>query len=166
MYLADFSTDWLTCLLTDWPTDWLTYLLTPSDKHNSRTAWARDLISSLINVASSWDLSFHQPQQLQCLHHGTTFIPLWSPILSSQSRKVTICGRHLMASVRGIQLACCVMSSTLRKLKHYGSHVSKYGAHVSQVHILSIFSLMARWIAEICTFYVVLCLYCCVKDRA
>ena len=30
-------------------TDLLTYLLMPSDKHNSRTARARDLISSLIN---------------------------------------------------------------------------------------------------------------------
>jgi len=45
--LADFS-------------DRLTYLLMPSDKHNSRTAWARDLISSLINVASSRDVPFHE----------------------------------------------------------------------------------------------------------
>jgi len=36
----------------------------PSDKHNSRTAWARDLISSLINVASFQDVPFHQ--WLQC----------------------------------------------------------------------------------------------------
>ena len=36
-----------------------------------------------------------QLQQLQCLHHGATFLPLWSSILSSQLRKVTICGRHV-----------------------------------------------------------------------
>ena len=74
--LTDWLTDWLTCLLT--------YLLMPSDKHNSRMAGARDLISSLINVASSRDEPFHQPQQLQCLHRGVTFEPLCTPILSSQ----------------------------------------------------------------------------------
>jgi len=46
LYLVDFS-------------DWLTYLLMPSDKHNLRTARARDLISSLINVALSGDVRFH-----------------------------------------------------------------------------------------------------------
>ena len=77
----------------------------PSDKNNSRTSRARDLISSLINVASSRDVPFHQPQQLQGLHHGATFVPLGSPILSPQPRKVTICGRQVMASVRDIQIA-------------------------------------------------------------
>ena len=56
------------------------YLLMPSEKHNSR---ARDLISLPINVASSRDVPFHQPQLLQCLHQGATFVPLWSPILFS-----------------------------------------------------------------------------------
>jgi len=56
----------------------------PSGKHNSRTARARDLISSLINVPLSRDVPFHQLQQLQCLHHGSTFVPLCGPILSSQ----------------------------------------------------------------------------------
>ena len=55
---------------------YFTYLLMPSDKHNSRMARARDLISSLINVASSRDVPFHQPQLLQCLHQGATFVPL------------------------------------------------------------------------------------------
>jgi len=72
----------------------------PSDKHNSRTARARDLISSLINITSSRDVPFHQPQLLQCLHHGVTLVHLWSPILSSQPRKVTFCIRHVMASVQ------------------------------------------------------------------
>ena len=77
----------------------------PSDKHNLRTARARNLISSLINVASSRDVPFRQLQQLLCLHHGATFGPLWSPILSSQLHKVTICARHVMASVQNIQIA-------------------------------------------------------------
>ena len=76
----------------------------PSDKHNSRMARARDLISSLINVASSRDVPFHQLQQPQCLHHGATFEPLFAPILSSQPCKVTICGRRVMASVRDIKI--------------------------------------------------------------
>jgi len=56
----------------------------PSDKHTLRTAGARDLISSLINVALSRDVSFYQLQQLQCLHRGATFEPLCVPILSTQ----------------------------------------------------------------------------------
>ena len=40
----------------------------PSNQHiNSRTARDRDLISSVINVASSPDVPFHQLQQLQCM---------------------------------------------------------------------------------------------------
>jgi len=62
----DFSTDLLPYF----------YLLMPLDKHNSRTAKARDLISLLIYVVLSGDMPFHQPQLLQCLHHGATFVPL------------------------------------------------------------------------------------------
>ena len=59
---------------------------------------------------------------------------LWSHILSSQPRKVAICGRHVMASVREIKitelllilcLAYCIcykMSLTLLKLRRYGFH--------------------------------------------
>ena len=64
-------------------------------------ARARELISSLINVASSWDLLFHQLKELQCLHHGATFVLLWSPILSSQPRNGF---RHIMASVLNIKI--------------------------------------------------------------
>ena len=53
----------------------------PSDKHNSKTAGARDLISSLINIASARDVPFHQPKQLKCLHHGVTFYPFDLPVL-------------------------------------------------------------------------------------
>jgi len=110
---------------------WLTYLLMPSDKHNSRMARARDLISSLINVTSSQDVSFHQPQQLQCLHHGVpSFVLLWSSILSSQPHKVTICGRHVMTSVRDIQitealLTLCFAYYVMKRVQHYWNRGTK-----------------------------------------
>jgi len=56
----------------------------PSEKHSLRTARAIDLISSLINTASSRDVPFHKPQRLQSLYHGATFELLCAPILSSQ----------------------------------------------------------------------------------
>jgi len=43
-----------------------------SDKRNSIMAIATGLISSLFNVALSGDVPFRQPQQFQCLHHGST----------------------------------------------------------------------------------------------
>jgi len=51
----------------------------PSDEHNLRTAKAAGLIYLLINAASSRDVPFHQPQQLQCLHHGATFVLVCAP---------------------------------------------------------------------------------------
>ena len=74
----------------------LTYLLMPSGKHNLR---ARDLISSLIKFASSRDVPFHQPQQLQCLHRGELPLYPFVPILSSPPSKVISFCRHVMASV-------------------------------------------------------------------
>ena len=100
-YFIFLTSLWIRLILRIFLLDWLWM---PSDKHSSRTAKTRDLNSSLINVASSRDVPFHQPQELQCLHHGATFVPLWSPILSSQPRKVMICGRHVMASVRDIKI--------------------------------------------------------------
>ena len=72
----------------------------PSNKRNSIMAIATGLISSLFNVASSRDVPFRQPQ---CSHHGFTKNYLCSPLYSipfSFSAKVTICGMHIMASVR------------------------------------------------------------------
>jgi len=146
----------------------------PSDKHNSRTARARDLISSLINVASSRDVPFHQLQQLHCLHHGGTFVPLWSPILSSQPRKVTICSRHVMASVRDIQIAealltLCLAYYVMKRVWHCWNqgimaftYVLRFG-RVFHEYILRIFR--NGWMDCRDTFYAVLCLYCCVTDR-
>ena len=69
-------------LLTDWLTDSLTHLLMPSYKHNRITAKATGLIFALFDVVSSKDVLFHQMQQLQCLHHGSTKAYLCSPFLS------------------------------------------------------------------------------------
>jgi len=44
----------------------------PSDKRNLIMARAIGLIISLISVALSQDVPFCQPQQLQCLNHGST----------------------------------------------------------------------------------------------
>jgi len=59
----------------------------PSDKHNSIMAIATGFISSLLNVASSGDVCFHQLQQLQRLHHGFTKASLCSPFLSPLLQK-------------------------------------------------------------------------------
>jgi len=144
----------------------------PSDKHNSRTARARDLISSLINVASSWDVPFPQPQQLQCLHHGATFVPLWSPILSSQPGKVTICGRHVMASVWDIKITEALLTPCLAyyvmnefdiaEIEALGFYLSRYGARVSWVYSPYFCN---GWMDCRDTFYAILCLYCCITDR-
>jgi len=73
-------------MFTDLLIGWLAYLVLtiPSVKHNSRTARAADLASSVINVISSRDVYFRQPQQLQWLFHGATFVPLCALIVSSQ----------------------------------------------------------------------------------
>ena len=65
-----------------WLTDWLTDYLMPSDKHNSITAKVMGLVSSLFNVALSWDVPFCQLLQLQCLHYGSTKVNLCSPLSS------------------------------------------------------------------------------------
>ena len=145
----------------------------PSDKHNSRMAWARDLISSLISVTLSQDVHFHQPQELQCLHHGATFVLLWSPILSSQLRKVTIFSRHVMASVQGINivealLILCLAYYVTKQVRHFwiwGVMDFTYWdmGHAFCKYILHIFR--NSWMDCRDAFHAVLCLYCCVTDR-
>ena len=96
---------------------------------------------------------------LKCLHQGAT-VPLYPfdlPFFSSQPCKVMICGTHVMTLVRGIKIAealimlclayilCYKTRSTFQKLRHYGFHISRYGAHVSRTYS----TIMAGWIAEI-----------------
>ena len=145
----------------------------PSEKHNSRTTRVRDLISSLINVALSRDVPFHQPQQLWCLHHDATFAPLWFPILSSQPHKVTTCGRHVMASVQYIKIAealltLCLAYYVMKRVQHcwnWGVMAFTYQdvGHMFRDYILRIFRNGSMDCRD--TFYAVLCLYCCVTDR-
>ena len=54
----------------------------PSSKRNSITAKAMGLIFALFNVASSRDVPFRQPLQLECLHHGFTKAHLCFPSCS------------------------------------------------------------------------------------
>ena len=42
----------------------------PSAKHNSTMDVAAGLTSSLFDIASSQDVPFRQPQDVQCMHHG------------------------------------------------------------------------------------------------
>ena len=143
----------------------------PSDKHNSR---ATHLISSLINITSSQDVPFHLPQQLQCLHHGATFVPLWSPILSSQPRKVMICGRHVMASVRDIQIAealltLCLAYYVMKRVRHcwnWGIMAFTYRDMGRMFHEYILHIFRNDWMDCRDAFHAVLCFYCCVMDRA
>jgi len=121
---------------------------------------------ALINIASSCDVPFHQLQQLQCLHHSATFIPLWSPILSSQLCKVMICSRHVMASVQDISIAeaFLILSLAYHVMKqvwncwNWGVMAFTYrdmGAHFT--NIFSLFSIIAGWIAEMLFMLILLC---------
>ena len=53
----------------------------PSAKHNSTMDKATGLIFSLFDVISSRDVSFCQPQYIQCTYHGLTFVLLCVPVL-------------------------------------------------------------------------------------
>jgi len=144
-----------------------------SDKYNLRTAKARDLISLLINVTSSQVVPFHQPQQLQCLHQGATFLPLWSPVLFSQPCKMTVCGRHVMASVRDIQITEAFLTLSLvcyvmKRVWHCwnrGIMAFTYRDMVCAFHEYILHIFRKGWMDCRDTFYAVLCLYCCVTDR-
>jgi len=100
---------------------------------------------------------FVPSHQLQCLHHGATFVPLCAPILSSQPRKVTICGGHVMASVCDIKIAeallmLCLAYSVMKRVWHcwnWGVMAFRYQDMERRFHnhIFRI-SVVAGWIAE------------------
>ena len=148
----------------------LTYLLMFSDKHNSRIARPRNLTSSLINVTLSQDVPFHQPQQLQCLNHGATSVPLCATNLQTNPLKMTICGRHVMARHKDCRATshtipcslCYKTSSALLKLRRYGFHVSRYGVHVSRVYS-PCFPLWLDGLQKSSSWCFLL--HCCVTDR-
>ena len=81
------------------------------------------LISSLLNVASSQDVPFHQPLQLQCSHHGSTKAYLCSPlflILSPLPHRWQFAVAPLHGSVEDLVIALIaeVLNSLLFCLKH------------------------------------------------
>ena len=80
--LRNFKNFLFNRFFTDWLSDYLIDCLMPSDKCNSITTRAMDLISSLFNVILSRDVPFHQLLQLQYLHHGSTKTYLCSWFLS------------------------------------------------------------------------------------
>ena len=59
----------------------------PSSKHNSTMDVAMGLISSLFDVASSRDVPFHQPQDVQCMHYGLTFVLLCVSVLFADNAR-------------------------------------------------------------------------------
>ena len=78
----------------------------PSDKHKIRTAWAKDLIFSVLNITLSRDVPFHHQQQLQHLQHSATFVSI--VLLFFLHNYIDVgdnLWRHLMASVMDIKIA-------------------------------------------------------------
>jgi len=116
---------------------------------------------------------FHQTQELQCLHHGATFVILGSPILSSQPFRVMIYGRHVMASVWDIKIAealliLCLAYHVMKEVRHcwnWGVMAFTYWdiGHAFHEHIVRIFC--NGWMDCRDAFHAVLCLYYCVTDR-
>jgi len=74
-WYKSFKNSYLTEFFINWPT----YRLINVFRRNSIMAIAIALISSLLNVTSSWDVPF---RQLQWSHHGSTIIYCCTPFLS------------------------------------------------------------------------------------
>jgi len=136
----------------------------PSDKNNSRI-YGFDSFTNQCHFVPR--CAFHQPQQLQCLHHGATFVP------SSQPLKVTICSRHVMASLRVIKIVEALLILFLayfvmKQVRHcwnWGVIVFMYRDMGRKFHecILHIFH--NGWMDCRDAFHVVVSLHCCVTDR-
>jgi len=145
----------------------------PSDKHNSRTARARDLISSLINVDSSRDVHFHQPQQLHAVLGSWCY--LCTPLISHSFFTTAICGRHVMASVRDIQIAealltLCLAYYVMKLVRNCWKRgiimaftYRDMGRAFHEYNILHVFR--NGWMDYRDAFHGAFCLYCCVTDR-
>ena len=122
----------------------------PSDKHNSRTARARDLISSLINIAS------FRVVPIACIIE-----PLCAPILSSQPHKdvdLQLARKGFSTTQKYRRDTFCsynVKKNDIAELRGYGCHTLIYGACTSQVN----FHIFCHgWMDFRCAFCVVLCL--------
>ena len=90
----------------------------PLDKHNSRTARARDFISSLINIVRP-DMCLFTNHS--CYSVCIRVLPLYFDLLTTA--EVTICGRHIMASVQDIKIAealliLCLAYYVMKQVRH------------------------------------------------
>jgi len=103
--------------------------------------------------------------------------PFDLPYFSSQPRKVTICGRHViahvLASVRDIKIAeaplvLCLAYYVMKQVQHcwnWGVMAFTYRdmGHVFHEYILCIFC--NGWMDCRDAFHAVLCLYCCIRQN-
>jgi len=69
----------------------------PSAKHISTMERATGLISSLLDIASSRDMPFHQLQWPHSKHHGATFVLLFSQFFLLTTQGVSL-QEHKIAS--------------------------------------------------------------------
>jgi len=152
-------------------TDWLTDLLMPSDKHNSRIARAKDLIFSRL-LRPEMCLFTNRSCYSACIR-VLPFYPFDLPYFSSQLHKVTICGRHVMASVRDIKIAealvvLCLAYYVVKWVRHcwnWGVMAFMYGdmGHTFHNYILRIFC--NSWMDCRDASHAVLCFYCCITNK-
>ena len=59
----------------------------PSAKRNWTMDKATGLIFSMFNVTLSRDVPFRQPQYVQCMYHGLTFVLLCVPVLFADNAR-------------------------------------------------------------------------------
>ena len=95
------------------------------------------------------------------------------PYSFSRSRKVTICGRHVMASVRDIKIAeallvLCLAYYVIKRVRHCwnGSVMPFMYQDMGRAfyeYILRIFG--NGWMDCRDAFHAALCLYCCITDK-
>jgi len=91
----------------------LTDKLIPSAKHNSTMQRAMGLISLLLDVTSSQEVPFCQPQLLQSMHHGATYLCILflSPLLHRYWFAVDAswlqCEHHPNFHLLQMHFSCC-----------------------------------------------------------
>jgi len=127
-------------------------------------ARTRDLISSLINITASWDVPFHQLQQLQGLHYGATFEPLCAPNISDDLRLVP----NGFSMRHKYHWDASNSYNVMKWVQHHWNQGIMVFTHCDKGRTLHkwIFHIFHNgWMDCRCAFHVVLCLYCCVTDR-
>jgi len=69
-----------------------------SDQRNSAMAKATGLIFLPFDITSAWEVPFGILQYTQGIHNGLTIVLLCVPFIFADSKKMSICGRPMMAS--------------------------------------------------------------------